>query len=311
MKISLSVLIFAYSIIAISGCTQKDQIIQPSSPSGSTLTPPNKKDEQRSIVLISSPVTNIYKTTSTNSEKVTQALYGETVTIVEDDNNWAKVKLPQQYDYLGWVQKSQLMRVMVSNSVHYKIVSSAETAVYDRPSLTSNVAMLLPLGTTILANDRGSDQTFISVTLINGNTGFVLASQVRDFRYEQANKVSSNEIISTAKQLVGVPYLWGGMTNNGIDCSGFIHTVFKVNGIKLHRDADQQYANDGVNVDIKQIRVGDLLFFSTYKPGASHEGIYVGDDKFIHASSSQGVGYSSLSDRIYQKRLIGVKRVLN
>jgi cell wall-associated NlpC family hydrolase len=237
-------------------------------------------------------------------------MYGEAVTIREELGEWANISLPQQYDYLGWVEKKHLKNTVLTNSVQPKIITSAKAAIYKLPNSKSDVIKLLPLGTVIHSEKSDSNKEFTSISLLDGSTGFVTATQAKDFKYDP-KVAKADAIIDTAKQLVGVPYLWGGMTNHGVDCSGFTHTVFKVNGIKLHRDADQQYANDGVSVDIKNLAPGDLLFFSTYKPGASHEGIYIGEGKFIHSSSSQGVGYSSLTDIFYKKRFIGAKRVLS
>jgi cell wall-associated NlpC family hydrolase len=276
----------------------------------SPLQPTKTVEKQEEKVLISSPVVDVHKTSSSKSEKVTQALYGEAVTIREELGEWANISLPQQYDYLGWVEKKHLKNTVLTNSVQPKIITSAKAAIYKLPNSKSDVIKLLPLGTVIHSEKSDSNKEFTSISLLDGSTGFVTATQAKDFKYDP-KVAKADAIIDTAKQLVGVPYLWGGMTNHGVDCSGFTHTVFKVNGIKLHRDADQQYANDGVSVDIKNLAPGDLLFFSTYKPGASHEGIYIGEGKFIHSSSSQGVGYSSLTDIFYKKRFIGAKRVLS
>jgi gamma-D-glutamyl-L-lysine dipeptidyl-peptidase len=284
------------------GCTKE----KTQSPSQSTKT----VEQQEKIVLISSPVADVHKMSSNKSEKVTQALYGEAVNITEEFGEWTKITLPQQYDYSGWVEKKHLKNTVSNKSIQSKIITSAKAAIYKSPSSESDVIKLLPLGTIIYPGQSNSNKEFISVSLLDGGTGFIIANQVKDFKYEK-KVAKADAIIDTAKQLIGVPYLWGGMTNHGVDCSGFTHTVFKVNGIKLHRDADQQYANDGVIVDIKSLAPGDLLFFSTYKPGPSHEGIYVGDGRFIHSSSSQGVGYSSLTDSFYRKKFIGAKRVLS
>jgi cell wall-associated NlpC family hydrolase len=298
-------LIFCTAIslgVFMSSCT-KEKTQSPSQPTGMV-------EQQEKKVLISSPVVDVYKTSSNKSEKVTQALYGEAVTIIEELGEWTKVSLPQQYDYAGWVEKKHIKNTVLTNSIQSKIITSAKAAIYKSPNSESDVIELLPLGTVIHSEKSDLNKGFTSVNLLDGSTGFVIANQVKDFKYE-TKVAKADAIIDTAKQLIGVPYLWGGMTNHGVDCSGFTHTVFKVNGIKLHRDADQQYANDGVSVDIKNLAPGDLLFFSTYKPGPSHEGIYVGEGKFIHSSSSQGVGYSSLTDSFYRKKFIGAKRVLS
>lgn len=116
-------------------------------------------------------------------------------------------------------------------------------------------------------------------------------------------------VIRTAKSLIGVPYVWGGTTPAGFDCSGFSQYVLSKNGISVPRTAAEQYKS-GISVSRSNLRVGDLVFFTTYKPGPSHLGFYIGDGKFIHASSSKGVTISSLGSSYYSSRYIGARRVI-
>lgn len=115
-------------------------------------------------------------------------------------------------------------------------------------------------------------------------------------------------ITSTATRFIGVPYRMGGTTSRAFDCSGFTQAVYRINGITLPRTADVQY-NVGKRVPSGKEAPGDLVFFETYLPGASHCGIYLGNGKFIHASSSRGVTISSLSETYYRNRYLGAKRV--
>lgn len=117
-------------------------------------------------------------------------------------------------------------------------------------------------------------------------------------------------VAQTAKSYSGVPYVWGGTSPSGFDCSGFTHYVFLKNGIIIPRvSADQYYA--GVWVDKSQLQIGDLVFFTTYKPGPSHVGIYIGNGKFIHASSGAGrITISDMNNPYYKERYIGAKRVI-
>jgi peptidoglycan DL-endopeptidase CwlO len=110
-----------------------------------------------------------------------------------------------------------------------------------------------------------------------------------------------------ALRFLGTPYVFGGTTSSGFDCSGFVQHVFAMLGVTVPRTADAQYyagrrAKGG-------IRVGDLVFFQTYEPGPSHVGIYLGHGKFVHASS-HGVMVSSLSDSYWSERYLGAKRVI-
>ncbi len=140
----------------------------------------------------------------------------------------------------------------------------------------------------------------------------VSASALRNSANYIGSDTSSKaeKIIATAKKYIGVPYLWGGESPSGFDCSGYVQYVFKVHGISLNRTAETQYKH-GSYVSKSNLKPGDLVFFqNTYKAGISHVGIYIGDGKFIHASSSKGVTISNLSSSYYTSHYYGARRIL-
>ncbi|WP_088227634.1 C40 family peptidase [Desulfosporosinus sp. FKB] len=121
---------------------------------------------------------------------------------------------------------------------------------------------------------------------------------------------SSNhsDIIDHAVSLVGKPYVFGGTSLKGFDCSGFTQYVFAGSGITLPRTSYAQYASGG-SVSKSNLQPGDLVFFSTYSKGASHVGIYIGGGKFVHADNpKKGVTITSLSDSFYVKNYLGARR---
>lgn len=120
---------------------------------------------------------------------------------------------------------------------------------------------------------------------------------------------SYDRLIPLAKKYVGVPYQFGGSSEKGFDCSGFTRHVMSGLGVTLARTTAEQY-KQGSEVKKEDLRVGDLVFFETYKKGPSHAGVYIGDNQFIHASSSKGITVTSLDDSYYKKRYIGARRVL-
>jgi cell wall-associated NlpC family hydrolase len=116
-------------------------------------------------------------------------------------------------------------------------------------------------------------------------------------------------ISSTALSLRGAPYRNGGADPNGFDCSGFVHYVYTQHGVKMPRDVRQQFSV-GQDVDPRSLQPGDLLFFTTVAPGASHVGIAVGGDQFVHAPSTNGVvRVEHLSAQYWANRFVGAKRV--
>jgi len=114
--------------------------------------------------------------------------------------------------------------------------------------------------------------------------------------------------VSFARKYIGTRYVWAGSSPGGFDCSGFTRYVYKQMGVSLPRTASDQF-NTGMRV--KAPGVGDLVFFTTYESGASHVGIYIGDNQFIHASSGAGkVTINSISDAYYHSRYLGARRVV-
>ena len=126
---------------------------------------------------------------------------------------------------------------------------------------------------------------------------------------DYGGNVASTKILKTAAQYKGVPYVFGGTTPNGFDCSGYVQYVFAKHGIRLTRTADTQ-ALEGKYVSKKSLRPGDLVFFTTYEPGASHVGIYAGNGQFWNATSSRGIMLSNLNDSYWGPRYYTARRIL-
>ena len=115
-------------------------------------------------------------------------------------------------------------------------------------------------------------------------------------------------LTGTALALRGAPYRNGGTTPEGFDCSGFVQYVFRQHGLVLPRETREQF-RIGAGVSRTQLRPGDLVFFTTVAPGASHVGLVVGDDQFVHAPSSRGVvRVERLSADYWRRRFVGARR---
>ncbi|WP_425058167.1 hypothetical protein SCACP_28130 [Sporomusa carbonis] len=122
---------------------------------------------------------------------------------------------------------------------------------------------------------------------------------------------TAQSVIAAARSLLGQPVVWGGSTPaQGFDCSGLVQYVFRQAGISLPRTADLQFLV-GQPVAKSMLQPGDLVYFTTYAPGASHVGIYIGLGKFIHTAWSQGiVAIGDINDDYFVKRYYGAKRVI-
>ena len=146
------------------------------------------------------------------------------------------------------------------------------------------------------------------------SSGMLLASMVVPYAMnvqEVEAKTNATNIINSANALKGTKYKWGGTTTKGFDCSGFVQYVFKKSGIQLPRTAAEM-SKRGTSVAKGNLKAGDLVFFNTgaKKGKVTHVGIYIGNNKFIHSTTSKGVIVTDINDRYYWgAKFISAKRV--
>lgn len=210
-------------------------------------------------------------------------------------------------------------KVIVTN---YFTILRAQPTAAALPVSDAVAGMVLKL----LSHNRG----WFGVGLPDGRRGYLEANSVEDFvKWKRTRKLTPDNIEKTATMFIGVPYLWGGTSPKGMDCSGFAKTVYRLNGLELNRDADQQ-ASMGEAIEPGQefnnLRKGDLLFFgrkgTTDKPEKiTHVGIYLENREFIHTPGGTGVTFNSfdpsapnysesLRNRFVRaRRLIGEKQI--
>ncbi|MGX2961690.1 LysM peptidoglycan-binding domain-containing protein [Peribacillus sp. JNUCC 23] len=160
----------------------------------------------------------------------------------------------------------------------------------------------------ITANQLNTDTIYIGQSLVTKNsTSASESQQVADPSSDVTNQQVS-ALIDIAKKQLGTPYVWAGSSPGGFDCSGFIYYVFKKAGYQVPRVSSSTYFDMGKSVKTPQ--PGDLIFFDTTtnsKAVISHMGIYIGNNEFIHASSSQGVTITSINNSYFKNRIMGYK----
>ena len=128
--------------------------------------------------------------------------------------------------------------------------------------------------------------------------------------YRKDYKVPPSRLASVISSYIGIPYRWGGMSRQGVDCSGFVCMVYlEVNRAQLPHST-RKLRKQGKSIPLRQARAGDLVFFRTgWARGVNHVGIFLGDGRFAHASSSKGVIYSNLNENYYNERFVEVRRI--
>ncbi len=197
------------------------------------------------------------------TEQVSQMLFGETAVIKEVKQNWYRIVMDND-SYTGWVEADS-MQSLQSGSYNQERIMVRKPFIQLKHK---NEGLIICAGSEILLPDTNNTVTINERIYKLTNTDFSV----------------KNSIIDDALKYVNTPYLWGGRTVFGCDCSGYIQTVFRINNIRLPRDAKDQ-AKKGIELpSFDEIRAGDLVFFENESRNIMHVGLYLGESKIIHAS---------------------------
>lgn len=243
----------------------------------------------------------------------TQLLFGEQVIVEEIVGDWAKVictwqpSKKHERGYPGWVPLAQLNELPRISDFGYAKVRIPKIQLW---TLDGKPKLVVPFNTILPVIDSSS--SFVVVHTPLGNL-LVWSSDVEiSPGIESFIERSGPEIVSCASMYIELPYLWGGMSTYGFDCSGFTYNMFKAHGYFIPRDASDQ-ATSGIEVDMNDKsswEIGDLLFFATVgKKSVRHVGIYYGNGQMIHSpSTGLTVEIIELEGTKYVDELVGVRR---
>lgn len=225
------------------------------------------------------------------AELVNQSLLGSVVRIYKVQGAFYYI---QNWDgYLGWMSKGSVVRVDSAAAAAWQtaesVVCISNYGVVADLLGGANEEYIVDLAPGATLKKLGSRAGFVKVETPDRRVGFVKEGTVVARAKMLAVRATRDRIVETSRKFLGVPYLWGGSTAKGFDCSGFVQNVFFLNNMSLPRDASQ-LANEGIEVDpgkeFENLMPGDLLFFGD-KPGRiTHVAIYLGDRLYIHASHS-------------------------
>ena len=226
----------------------------------------------KSSWVISTAVAPVHKNAGFTSEMITQGLMWESVSILSKKDNWCRVTMED--GYTGWMHYFYLSKPQ-SGSKNSLILTNRCTPIRSLRGRDGQILILLSFGTTVPILEQTSG--YCRIQLCNGEEGFIPAQQ-------EIEKQNRQDIIKLAKFLIGVPYLWGGKTSFGYDCSGFVQMVMKTAGISISRDTGLQIKTDWLEeIPIADTKPGDLVFFSEDNC-INHVAFSTGEGKIIHCS---------------------------
>jgi len=261
--------------------------------------------------IVSVPVAPVFAQPGEASEQVTQVLFGDEVRVLDSQGGWVKVLVPLQYrtdqGYPGWMRVKFLEKLTSDAGTKTVTVAYPVVSMRSEPSVDAPVVEKVFLSTRLSVDSEklSEGEKWYQVSVVDDSL-WVRASQVVVEKPLQPGQGLT--AVNLARRFEGTPYLWGGMTQKGIDCSGLMYTVFRTHGITVPRDADQQF-QVGRAVEKDDLLPGDMVFFG--QPGdISHVGMYAGDGNFVHASSGAGVIESVLFQGWYLQHYRGARRVL-
>jgi len=240
---------------------------------------------------------------SDTSELVSQLLFGEVYEVVSSKPKWLKIRCT--FDgYEGWISKNQ--HTEITEAVHGRAKKSTDCSMeLVQEAMTENYYIPVVLGSSIPEYD--------GINFALNGTKFTFSGQIVN---SNEIVISSDLLIKIAKKYLYAPYLWGGRSPFGIDCSGFVQVVYKMLGFKLERDARKQVDHGEVVNLIIEAKPGDLAFFENTSKKIIHVGIVLENQEIIHASGRvridkldhQGIYNQELGKYTHKLRII--KRVL-
>jgi gamma-D-glutamyl-L-lysine dipeptidyl-peptidase len=276
------------------------------------------------------PVANMYATPSDQSDVVSQAIYGSNVTLLTARGEWCRIQTADHYR--GWVPSRQL-RLVQSGSGYATDgvivrVDSLFANLYREPDVTRHKPVItIPFESrlVVIPDESSTDPKtetkrktkeeakkishdgWLQVRLPDKRSAWIQSSDV----VSDLKPLSISESIELARRFLGIPYLWGGTSSFGFDCSGFTQMLMRVRGVNMPRDADKQAAWSGVvAVDRATLQPGDLLFFGSSPSKIDHTGMYIGDGQFIHDATNGRpvVQISRVDDQPWTQLLVACRR---
>ncbi|MGL5786233.1 MAG: NlpC/P60 family protein [Bacteroidales bacterium] len=237
-------------------------------------------------------VADIRTAPSYAAEMASQSLMGAPMQILEYKRGWYRVRTPD--NYLGWINNSSIQKVDKASVENWISAPKVIVITHNSQILSQVDDYRTPVSDVVMGDMmvfKSADNKWTQVSLPDGRSGYIRNDHIRNYSdwYADADPTAEN-IIALGKTFMGIPYTWGGTSAKMLDCSGFMRTIFFMNGIYLNRDASQQArqgADLGKQLDTDNFLPGDLLFFGVRgddgkKDRVTHVAVYIGGGEYLH-----------------------------
>jgi len=256
------------------------------------------------------PVANMYSAATKGASVVSQATYGSNVVCLEEKDGWVKVRTAD--DYTGWMPATSLRRGKPYATQGRRVqVENLFANLYRERDVTKHQPSLtVPFETRleVIAEPETDQGRWIQVRLVDERAAWV---QRGDVRFDAA-PLSIEGAIALSKRFLGMPYLWGGTSSFGYDCSGFVQMLCRQRGVIIPRDAAPQARWEGVApIQKEDLRPGDLLYFGRSVEKITHTGMYIGNGQFINATTHERpmVQIDNLDDPHWTELFVAARRL--
>ncbi|MBM2846356.1 MAG: Cell wall-associated hydrolase [Bacteroidetes bacterium] len=269
---------------------------------------------EKTFGVVTVSVANMRSKPGHSAEMASQALLGTPLKVLKKQHGWYYVQTPDQY--LGWLDDGFELMDRTGYEAWSQCPKVIVTAEYgftrQSPEIESQVVSDVVAGD--LLGMVGESRGHYKVQYPDGREGFLPKDHAQPYRLWLAGvRETPENVIRTARRFLGVPYLWGGTSAKGFDCSGFTKTVYFLNGVLLPRDASQQVMVGSIidtGADMGNLNTGDLLFFGSkatpeQEARVTHVAIYLGRKKFIHSSGDVRINSFDPSDPDFSEYRLG------
>lgn len=254
-----------------------------------------------------SSVADIRRAPSHPSELVTQAICGDILQPLKAEGDWYLVRMDD--GYLGWIRSWHVIATDAARAAAFDRRAAHRVGVPHAEVLSAPDPGALPVTDLVvgtpLAAAPGGRRGWLSVTLPDGRAGFIRGAQVEK-RPGRSRSASRERLVATGLRFLGIPYLWGGTTPKGFDCSGLIQRIYRQNGVVLPRDSDQQarFGREIPGRGAGELAPGNLLFFGRTPGRVTHVAMVLPEGRFLHAYGQVRVNAIDPSDPLYAPDLV-------